>query len=125
MLYLQQTKQHNPGTAIYLWHVDQKRLTHTIVQNLCRALVNLRMRRQHEMLLGKDWIERAKEAGDIEEALNAATAIGDDRLQKQSSGRVVPDSFTHGSSKQRVKWFMTGFENGDVRKCDTFSTNNL
>ncbi|MCC3304271.1 neutral zinc metallopeptidase [Sneathiella sp. HT1-7] len=65
------------------------------------------------------------EAGDIEEALNAATAIGDDRLQKQSSGRVVPDSFTHGSSKQRVKWFMTGFENGDVRKCDTFSTNNL
>ncbi len=65
------------------------------------------------------------EAGDIEEALNAATAIGDDRLQKQSSGRIVPDSFTHGSSKQRVKWFVTGFESGDVRKCDTFSTNDL
>ena len=67
MLYLQQSKQHNPGTAIYLWHVDRKRLTHTIVQHLCRALVNLRMRRQHEMQLGKDWIERAKEAGDMEE----------------------------------------------------------
>lgn len=65
------------------------------------------------------------EAGDIEEALNAATAIGDDRLQKQSTGTVVPDSFTHGSSEQRVRWFMTGFENGDVRSCDTFGTNEL
>ena len=65
------------------------------------------------------------EAGDIEEALNAATAIGDDRLQKQATGRVVPDSFTHGSSRQRVKWFMIGFESGNVRNCDTFSTDDL
>ena len=65
------------------------------------------------------------EAGDIEEALNAATAIGDDRLQKQATGTVTPDSFTHGSSKQRVRWFTKGFEGGNVRSCDTFGTNNL
>lgn len=65
------------------------------------------------------------EEGDIEEALNAATAIGDDRLQKKSTGRIVPDSFTHGTSRQRVKWFMVGFETGDVRKCDTFGTDEL
>jgi len=60
------------------------------------------------------------EAGDFEEALNAATAIGDDRIQRESTGRVVPDSFTHGSSAQRVKWFRIGFEDGDVASCDTF-----
>ncbi len=60
------------------------------------------------------------ESGDLEEALNAASAIGDDRIQRESTGRVVPDSFTHGSSAQRVKWFRVGFENGDVAACDTF-----
>ena len=60
------------------------------------------------------------EACDLEEALNAATAIGDDRIQRESTGRVVPDSFTHGSSAKRVKWFRTGFESGDVASCDTF-----
>jgi predicted metalloprotease len=60
------------------------------------------------------------EAGDLEEALNAASAIGDDRIQRESTGRVVPDSFTHGSSAQRVNWFRTGFESGDVAACDTF-----
>jgi len=55
------------------------------------------------------------EKGDIESALNAANAIGDDRLQKQARGRVVPDSFTHGTSKQRVFWFRKGFETGDVK----------
>ena len=60
------------------------------------------------------------EAGDLEEALNAASAIGDDRIQRESTGRVVPDSFTHGSSAQRVKWFRNGFESGDVAACDTF-----
>ena len=59
--------------------------------------------------------------GDLEEALQAATAIGDDRLQKQSGGRVVPDSFTHGTSAQRVKWFRAGFESGDIEVCDTFA----
>jgi hypothetical protein len=65
------------------------------------------------------------EMGDIEEALNAATAIGDDRLQKESQGRVVPDSFTHGTSEQRVRWFRKGFETGDIRQGDTFNTRNL
>jgi uncharacterized protein len=63
------------------------------------------------------------EAGDIEEALNAANAIGDDRLQKQSRGVVVPDAFTHGTSAQRMYWFKKGFETGDVRQGDTFNSN--
>lgn len=65
------------------------------------------------------------EDGDIEEALAAASAIGDDRLQKQSQGTVVPDSFTHGTSAQRMKWFKKGYETGDVRQGDTFASNNL
>lgn len=65
------------------------------------------------------------EQGDIEEGLNAASAIGDDRLQKQSRGYVAPESFTHGSSEQRVRWFKRGFESGDVKTCDTFAANSL
>ncbi|HJS81940.1 MAG TPA: neutral zinc metallopeptidase [Nitrososphaera sp.] len=61
------------------------------------------------------------EEGDIEEGLNAASAIGDDRLQMETQGRVAPDSFTHGTSAQRVDWFRTGFESGDFNSCDTFS----
>jgi hypothetical protein len=60
------------------------------------------------------------ETGDIEEGLTAASAIGDDTLQKQSQGYVRPDAFTHGSSAQRVTWFKTGFANGDINSCDTF-----
>jgi predicted metalloprotease len=58
--------------------------------------------------------------GEVNEALGAAAAIGDDRLQQQSQGRVSPESFTHGSSEQRVRWFNRGFDSGDVRQCDTF-----
>ena len=65
------------------------------------------------------------EAGDIEEALNTASAIGDDRLQRQTQGEVVPDSFTHGTSEQRVRWFKTGFESGDPGACDTFAGSRL
>lgn len=61
------------------------------------------------------------EPGDLEEALRAANAIGDDRLQKQAQGRVVPDSFTHGTSEQRIRWFTKGFKTGDMRQGDTFS----
>lgn len=68
-----------------------------------------------------DWLE----AGDVEEALATASAIGDDRLQHRSQGTVVPDSFTHGTSEQRVRWFRAGFESGDVARCDTFAASTL
>jgi predicted metalloprotease len=62
------------------------------------------------------------EPGDLEEALGAASAIGDDRLQREAQGYVVPDSFTHGSSEQRMRWFKQGFDSGDMRRCDTFNS---
>lgn len=68
-----------------------------------------------------NWLE----PGDIEEALNAANAIGDDRLQQQGQGRVVPDSFTHGTSAQRVRWFKAGFAQGQIDQCDTFGAKSL
>ncbi len=73
------------------------------------------------------YANRAKilEAGDIEEALNAANAIGDDRLQQQSQGYVVPDAFTHGTSAQRMYWFKKGFQTGDPSQGDTFNDPSL
>lgn len=74
------------------------------------------------------WANRAQpvlEPGDIEEGLNAASAIGDDRLQRQSQGRVVPESFTHGTSAQRMRWFQRGYQTGQVDRCDTFNANEL
>ncbi len=68
-----------------------------------------------------DWLE----PGDIEQALNTASAIGDDQLQRQSRGAVVPDSFTHGTSEQRVRWFTRGFETGELERCDTFQAQSL
>ncbi len=65
------------------------------------------------------------EEGDIEEGLNAASSIGDDRLQKQSRGYVTPDSFTHGSSEQRVRWFKIGLQSGDINSCNTFEARTL
>jgi uncharacterized protein len=65
------------------------------------------------------------ESGDIEEAITAAEAIGDDRLQRKSQGQVVPDSFTHGSSAQRARWLTTGLKSGTVQSCDTFRANRL
>jgi predicted metalloprotease len=65
--------------------------------------------------------EQILEAGDIEEGLNGAASVGDDRIQRQATGRVNMDSFTHGSSAQRVSWFKKGFASGDPRDCDTFS----
>lgn len=70
---------------------------------------------------GKGYLEE----GDLEEAINAANAIGDDRLQKQAQGYVVPDSFTHGTSEQRMRWFKRGFEYGDLQHGDTFNTDDL
>src|SRR6478735_5410852 len=77
------------------------------------------------------WANRAHakwqfiEPGDVEAALQTASAIGDDRLQKQSQGYVVPDAFTHGSSAQRTRWFMTGLKSGEVASCDTFRAEQL
>lgn len=77
------------------------------------------------------WANRADKArdilerGDIEEALNAASQIGDDRLQQQSRGFVVPESFTHGSSAQRMRWFKQGLAMGDIEQCNTFATNQI
>ena len=65
------------------------------------------------------------EPGDIDEALGAASAIGDDRIQRQQQGYVVPDSFTHGTSEQRIRWFRKGFETGDIRQGDTFNARTL
>jgi predicted metalloprotease len=74
------------------------------------------------------WANRAGnllEKGDLEQGLTAAAAIGDDRLQKESRGRVVPESFTHGTSAQRVKWFRAGFDTGRLKACDTFAAAQL
>jgi len=77
------------------------------------------------------WANRAQtarqilEQGDVEEAMNAAAKIGDDALQRAKGGAVVPDSFTHGTSAQRQRWFDTGLKNGNIKACDTFSARNL
>ncbi len=92
--------------------------------------LSVRLELQADCLAGV-WAHRADrarnilEAGDVEEALNAASAIGDDRLQRQSQGRVVPESFTHGTSEQRQRWFRNGLASGDPDSCDTFSVARL
>jgi uncharacterized protein len=87
--------------------------------------LSVRLELQADFLAGV-WAHYAQirgvvDPGDIDEALRAASAIGDDRLQRQSQGYVVPDSFTHGTSDQRSRWFRKGFETGDIRQGDTFS----
>jgi predicted metalloprotease len=69
--------------------------------------------------------KRILEPGDLEEGLNAAAAVGDDRIQMASRGYVSPESFTHGSSQQRVRWFRRGLETSDLKACDTFAVANL
>ncbi len=92
--------------------------------------LSVRLELQADCLSGV-WANRADrarqilEGGDIEEALNAASMIGDDRLQKQARGYVTPDSFTHGSSQQRVRWFKKGLASGEVNTCDTFGAESL
>ncbi|MGI8732089.1 MAG: KPN_02809 family neutral zinc metallopeptidase [Pyrinomonadaceae bacterium] len=91
--------------------------------------LSVRLELQADFLAGV-WAHYAQrrgllEPGDIEEALGAASAVGDDRLQRESQGYVVPDSFTHGSSEQRIRWFRKGMETGDIRQGDTFGTRSL
>lgn len=88
--------------------------------------ISVRVELQADCLSGV-WAHHAEaerdllEAGDVEEGLNAASAIGDDTIQSRNQGYVVPESFTHGSAEQRVRWFRTGLESGDMQACDTFS----
>ncbi len=92
--------------------------------------LSVRMELQADCLAGvwgkrTDTMKNVLEPGDLEAALTAASAIGDDRLQQQAQGRIVPESFTHGSSEQRVRWFRRGFESGDMNQCNTFKANPL
>jgi predicted metalloprotease len=92
--------------------------------------MQVRIELQADCLAGV-WANRAQkdtnflEPGDVYQALQTASAIGDDRLQKEAQGYVVPDSFTHGSAAQRKRWFSTGLTNGTIESCNTFATNNL
>ena len=92
--------------------------------------LSVRLELQADCLAGvwgkrTDTMKNVLEPGDLEAALTAASAIGDDRLQQQAQGRIVPESFTHGSSAQRVRWFKRGFESGDMNQCNTFNTQSL
>ncbi|MGW8161744.1 MAG: KPN_02809 family neutral zinc metallopeptidase, partial [Desulfobulbales bacterium] len=92
--------------------------------------LSVRLELQADCLAGfwahhADRTRRIVEPGDIDEALNAASQIGDDRLQKQSRGYVTPDSFTHGTSEQRTRWFKQGYARGDFNSCNTFAVRNL
>jgi predicted metalloprotease len=102
-------------------------------QSLDKAEANriqVRVELQADCLAGV-WAHHSQETwnfiepGDVEAAMQTASAIGDDRLQRQSQGYVVPDAFTHGSSEQRTRWFMTGLRSGKVSSCDTFNTNQI
>ncbi len=112
---------------------NQLGIARTVTQARMRAskseanALSVRMELQADCFSGV-WArdnQRILEQGDIEEGLNAASAIGDDRLQKRSQGYVVPESFTHGSSAQRVRWFKRGLETGDISACDSFSARQL
>ncbi len=106
---------------------------HQARQSVGRAegnALSVRMELQADCLAGvwgkrTDSMKNILEPGDLEAALAAASAIGDDRLQQQGQGRIVPESFTHGSSAQRVRWFKRGFESGDMNQCNTFKADRL
>ena len=92
--------------------------------------VQVRVELQADCLAGvwafhseEDW--KFIEPGDVEAAMQTSAAIGDDRLQKQAQGYVVPDAFTHGSSAERTRWFMTGLKSGKIESCDTFNASQL
>jgi len=107
--------------------------THETMQRVSKSEANrlsVKMELQADCFAGvwgyhADTARNILESGDLEEALGAASAIGDDRIMKQSSGTIVPDAFTHGTSEQRVRWFRRGFESGDPGRCDTFREANL
>jgi hypothetical protein len=92
--------------------------------------LQVRMELQADCLAGvwanlNDQVKNRLQPGDVEEGLNAASQIGDDMIQRRTQGTVVPDAFTHGSSEQRVRWFKTGLESGEISQCDTFNSSHL
>jgi len=106
-------------------HAKQQRVSQSEANEL-----SVRLELQADFLAGV-WAHYADknlnvlDPGDLEEALQAATAIGDDKLQQEAQGRVVPDTFTHGTSAQRTRWFKLGYDTGDVERGDTFNTSRL
>jgi predicted metalloprotease len=106
----------------------QAKRAHLSERQFNQYLVRLEL--QADFLAGV-WAHHAQkmknilEEGDIEEGMNAAAAVGDDRMQRRQTGMVVPDAFTHGSSKQRMRWFLRGLKSGDVRQGNTFATDEL
>ena len=119
---------HHVQTLLGVSEMVQQRLSG--LSEADRNQLSVRQELQADCLAGV-WAHHAHqsrqllEEGDVEEGLAAASAIGDDRLQKQSQGYVSPDSFTHGSSAQRVKWFRIGLQRGDMKACDTFAVATL
>jgi len=109
---------------------DRVQATQRRVSKTQANQLSVRLELQADCFAGV-WANRTQQAqqilekGDVEEALNAATAIGDDRLQKQAQGYAVPDSFTHGTSARRVRWFTQGIKTGDVNQCNTFEATTL
>jgi predicted metalloprotease len=106
-------------------HDAQQRSSKTAANAL-----SVRMELQADCLAGvwgkrTDTMKRVLDPGDLEKALTAASAIGDDRLQQEAQGRIVPESFTHGTSAQRVRWFRQGFDSGDMNQCNTFKATQL
>lgn len=104
--------------------IEQARMQSSEVES---NALSVRMELQADCYAGV-WANHARqllEEGDVDEALNAAAQIGDDRLQRRSQGYVVPESFTHGTSEQRQRWFKTGMNSGDMQACDTFNTTRL
>jgi predicted metalloprotease len=97
--------------------------------DIARNALSVRMELQADCFAGI-WGHSAQQRGlidakDVESGIAAASAVGDDRLQQRSRGYVVPESFTHGTSAQRVRWFKSGLESGDLRRCDTFGASEL
>jgi uncharacterized protein len=92
--------------------------------------LQVRMELQADCLAGvwanlNDQVKNRLQPGDVEEGLNAASQIGDDMIQRRTQGQVVPDAFTHGTSEQRVRWFKTGLQSGEIAQCDTFNASHL
>jgi hypothetical protein len=109
---------------------DKVRAAQARTDDAGRNRLSVRLELQADFFAGvwahhADELRKILEPGDLESALKCATAIGDDRLQKQARGYVVPDSFTHGTSDQRVRWFKKGYDTGDMSQGDTFGASEL